>query len=496
MIRKPVFPLGMVASSLVFGLSTMAAPAQNSESATQPVKLRTTTPPALVDCDPVTQSPCMALGVTPVDAAGNPAPVTLPPTSGLAGAFTLRDQAREIKPFYASAGLGPDAGQRSNVSLVLIDISGSMNQPAPGSTSRFAAVKAALTEFLSGMQEGTDRIAIVPFESHNVVSTINAAVYATSKADALAQLNALPAPAPKNNTALYQAVFSGVRALQDEVAALDRRGQNASGLQPHLIVMTDGKNEVMPGDDPALLNGELGLQQAAAQVGTSHLDVLGIGFGDQAAIDSAAMQRLSRRFFYAADATQLLAALHVSRPATIHELHLLWLLPENSRRALVGRDPEWTPEFRLVGGSTLPGEPARLISPAIGAPVYDRRATAPELQALITTQPPSDSGWSVVLLYYLLSLAACALVLILWFWIPRLVWGGRYVSALPTRSKRWSSDRGVTSASGVQIRSTPTPAGFDSPEAALGPLHRSAAQTTQLQPRGELSRTRLTFDQK
>ncbi len=471
--------------------------AQQSNGAQKPVRLRATIPPALVDCAPVTQVPCMSVGVTPVDAAGNPAPITLPSASDLARAFTLRHDQDEIKPFYASVGLGPDAAQHSNIVLLMIDISGSMNQPAPGSPSRIAAVKTAVGEFLDGMQTGTDRVAIVPFESHNVVSTIRSAVYASNKADALAQLNALPTPSASNNTALYQAVFTGVESLQDEVANLGRQGHAASELQPHLIVMTDGKNEVLPGDDPQLLNGELGLQQASAQMLASHLDVIGIGFGDRNSIDAAALQRLSRRFFYAADANQLLAALHVSRSASSHEVQLLWLLPANNRLALMGRDLQWAPELKLENGSILPGDPAQLTGPATNAPVFDRKALGPELQALIAVGPPSDAGWSVVLIYYLLFLAAIALLLILWFWVPRLVWGERYLAAIPARSKRWSSDRPqITSASGVQVRSSSLPAGFEATAEAGGPIQRSAAQTTQLQPRGELSRTRLTFEQK
>lgn len=476
---------------VVLGLVAPTVSAQG-----KPVRLKITTPPVLVDCAPVTQVPCMAAGVTPVDENGVPAPVVLPDQRKLAHSLTLREGEREESPFYATAGLGPDAQQHSNVALLLVDISGSMNQPAPGSPSRFVAVKSAIGQFLAGMQDGVDRIAIVPFESHNVTPTIRSAVYATTRADAMAQLNALPTPANKNNTALYQAVFSGVQSLQDELGSLEREGHLRKELQPHLIVMTDGKNEVLPGDDPQLLTGDLGLQQAAAQVTASHLDVIGVGFGDRGAIDTAALQRLSTRFFYAADATQLLTALHSTRAASSHEIQMVWLLTENNRLALMGHDPDWTPELQLEGGSRLAGDPIRLIGPATNAPVYSRKAASPELQALIAAQPPTDSGWSAVLIYYLLALGACALVLVLWFWVPRLVWGERYTNAIPARSRRWSTERpAVTSASGVQIRPSSLPAGFEGAAMATGPIQRSAAQTTQIQPRGELSRTRLTFDQ-
>lgn len=466
--------------------------AQDVEKSTH---LLVTSPLQFVDCAPVTQAPCLTASVTPVDATGKPAPVVLPPSANLAGVFTWRSAMGDVKPFYANAGIGPDAGQHMNVVLILVDISGSMNQPMLGGASRFEAVKTAIGQFLAGMQEGSDRIAIVPFESHNVVSTIHSAVFAAHRSDAMAQLQALPLPQPKNNTALYQAVFSGVDALQGELNSLRQEAANVSDFQPHLIVMTDGKNEVQPGDDSQLLNGDLGLQQAVAQVQASHLDTIGIAFGDRSNIDVSALQRLTKRFFYAEDAKQLLDALHVSRSAVSHSIQLVWTLLEDERLSLTGRDQIWTPRMQLEDGSQLIGEPVRLVVPATNAPGYGRIASAGELRALIAIHPPPASGWSRVLVELLLYLGAAVLLLILWFWVPRLIWGERYPNTVPERSRRWSSDRtGVTSASGVQVRSTSKlPVGFNSELESVGPLRRSAAQTTQVQPRGDASRTRLTF---
>jgi hypothetical protein len=52
--------------------------------------------------------------------------------------------------------------------------------------------------------------------------------------------------------------------MQSEMAALVRPGSAAADFQPRVIVMTDGKNEVMRGDDSDLLDGPLGMQQAVA----------------------------------------------------------------------------------------------------------------------------------------------------------------------------------------------------------------------------------------
>lgn len=467
----------------------------SGQDAAKPTHLLVTSPLQLVDCAPVTQMPCLSTSVTPSDASGKPAPVVLPPPVKLARAFTWQSASGEVKPFYASAGMGPDARQHTNVVLILVDISGSMNQPMSDGVSRFEAVRGAIAQFLAGMQEDSDRVAIVPFESHNVVSTIHSAVFTARRSDAMAQLQALPAPGPKNNTALYQAVFSGVDSLQSELSSLQHEGTSVSDFRPHLILMTDGKNEVQAGDDPQLLNGDLGLQQAVAQVQASHLDTIGIGFGNKNDIDMGALQRLTMRLFYAPDATQLLAALHVSRSAVSHSIQLTWAISESDRLSLTGRDQVWTPRMQLEDGSLLVGEPVRLVVPATNAPGYHRAALAEELRALIAIHPPAVSGWSSVLVELLLYLGAAMLLVILWFWVPRLIWGEQYPNAVPDRSRRWSSDRtGVTSASGVQVRSTSNlPAGFNSELEAASPLRRSAAQTTQVQPRKDTSHTRLTF---
>ena len=459
--------------------------------------LKTTSQPVLVDCAPVTMAPCMSMAFTAVDTAGAPAPVTFAPGKPLNQSISLiSGDGAEITPFYATSGTGLDAGQHRNVVLLMIDISGSMKQPSPGSASRFAGVKSAIANYLDSMQEGSDEIAIVPFESHNVVSTIRSAVFSSRKADLLAQLNALPEPQPKNNTALYQAVFSGVDTMKSEMDTLAREGVKSTDLQPHLIVMTDGTNEVLPGDDQQLLNGPLGLQQAAAQVTSAHMDVVGVGFGDRAAIDAAALQRLSTRFLYAADADELLRALHGTRSARSHVLETTWLLDSSNRIALTGRDQVWTPNLTLEDGTVLRGAPLRMTMPATTAPLFTRVAAPAEFAALIATHPPTSSGWTVLLIHLLLFVIAGTLLLMLWFWIPRMVWGA---AELPAAPARWSGvatgeRSGITVASGVQIRKSSLPAGFTAEPQTTGPLQRSPSQTTQVGTRPDGGRTRLDFD--
>ena len=137
-----------------------------------------------------------------------------------------------------------------------------------------------------------------------------------------------------------------------------------------------------------------------------------------------------------------------------------------------------------------------LLTPATNSPVFQRKASPEELRALIGIHPAPTAGWSIVLVHGLLYLSAAALLLMLWFWLPRLIWGDRYSGAVPQREQRWTGDKStVKSATGMQVRSAATlPKGFYADAESANPLQRSAAQTTQIQPRGEFSKTRLTFD--
>src|ERR1700743_1934485 len=141
-------------------------------SAQTAVRLALTSPAELVDCAPVTQTPCMSAAVTPVDASGNPARVDLPASQELAAQIKLTSGPAVVTPFFASAGPGPDAAQHVNVVLLLVDISGSMNQRVGDRGTRFESARSAIAKYLEAMQHSSDRIAIVPFESHGVISTI------------------------------------------------------------------------------------------------------------------------------------------------------------------------------------------------------------------------------------------------------------------------------------------------------------------------------------
>jgi Mg-chelatase subunit ChlD len=438
----------------------------------------------LVRCSPISLTPCLSVTVTPSNDGGRPVPVGLPAKDRLLEAVQVQSDGAEIAPFYVSSLSGSDASQRPNIVLIELDISGSMNSPISSGVSRFDAAKAAIAKYLESMQEGVDQIAIVPFESHHVVPTIHAAVFTARRDEAMEQLKAVPRPDAKNNTALFQAIYSGVQTLQAEMSAVLKPGTTTADFQPRIIVMTDGKNEVARGDDADLLDGPLGMQQAAAKVASSGLDVIGIGFGDKNEIDTVALQRLSKRIFLATTGDELVQIFHATTPLKTSQLQITFLSPWEDKPSLSSHDPQFGFSLTLPDGRRLQSPLLRYLTPAIGTPLYQRPAAAEEMQALIDARPAVSSGWEAVLRRLLIFSGCGVFLVLLWFWVPRLIWGNEYAAnpGSAVNGRRWGRDEGVK-ASAVQVRTVAhAPDGFDA-ENVRSKQQRSAEQTTQVHPK-------------
>ena len=469
----------------VASLAAASALGQTLEPAAGGAKaLKFVEPLRIEDCSPVTPTPCFFTTFAPVDAAGQPAAVALPPKDSLLDAVTLQVNGIGTAPFYVTTGAGPANSLKRSVVLIEIDISGSMNDRAAGATSRFEAARAAITDYLQSTQEGIDRVAIVPFESHQVVPTIQSAVFSSRRSDLVAQVAALPSPSPKNNTALYQAVFTGVETLEREVARTGKAGD----VDARLIVMTDGKNEVLKSDDANLLNGPLGLEQASAKVRASALDIVGIGFGEPSKIDQPALAQLSKRHFLAQNSSELQQIFRATQTLHPAQITVGFLSPWPDRQSLTARDVAVGAVLTLPGGEALPSGAEQWHAPAVGVPLFRSHAGSEEMQALIRRTPPPLTAWNTLVRGILVLFGFSALLLLLWFWVPRLIWSGGVMPPV----QRWSKSASVQ-ASGAQVRPTKAPAGFSSAgEKVIS--QRSPGQVTQVQPRGDFSKTRRISD--
>ncbi len=95
----------------------------------------------MLDCWPSSYGACFRMYL-------NVENVVLPSNEELARSLTARIADQEMSAFYASTGEAQTTGRTA---LILVDVSGSMNEALSPTLSRFRAAKAAVKEFLGNI---------------------------------------------------------------------------------------------------------------------------------------------------------------------------------------------------------------------------------------------------------------------------------------------------------------------------------------------------------
>ena len=469
-MRSVTLPLAL------FGIS-LALVSPFSAGAQQP-HLEFSGRPLLVNCQPVSSRPCFETTINFVDGKGRPVPTALSDKNIVLSSLLFNVDGEDIRPFYAMGAGNVTELLQSRVAVLLVDVSGSMNRKLLSGETRFAAAKSALTSFVDTFRDGGDYVAIIPFESHGVESTIRSAVFATTKQGALDQIASIPLPQANANTGLYSAVSAALRMLTEKQAQLAQEsGQKR--LESMLLVMTDGSNEVLRGDDPNLLAGPAGLSQAEVLVKAANLPVIGIGFGDAGDIDINAMHRLTTSFYMAADVESLKKAFKYARALLEDRLVAAFPSPWPDLASMAGRTVEIRATFKVANGDQLLSGSSFYQAPQIGPPVFERRATSAELTALLALKP--ENSYDLRVIRPVLVLLGLSLFLfLLWFWVPRLVWPNQYVGSMPRPVRpRWAaSGKTLFSRSGSKFA---PPDGFSGGN--RGPGVRNATDPTFVQSR-------------
>jgi Mg-chelatase subunit ChlD len=442
----------------------------------------------LVNCQPSTAKPCFRLKLNVVDATGAPANVNLPSHKDLRDSMRVFVDDQELRPFYAISEAGSAQAVRGRIAVVLVDISGSMNQQLASGQTRFSTAQAALQQFLAGFDNDSDRVAIVPFESHGVADRFRQVRFARTKDEALQQIAALPAPGPKNNTALYSAVVLGLQTLQQQSSGIS--ASDSTSPEMLLVVMTDGKNEVYKGDDPGLLDGPSGLNAASDAVKKSGIQVIGIGFGNLGSIDEEALKTISSKEYLARDLGSLTQVFSVARTLLTNRIVATIASPWDDRASLEGRSLRVKARLSLPGGAPVDSGEQLWSAPQIGVPAFEGKCDTQELKAALPI-PVSTQYWFSMVRPVLVFLGLGTLLLVFWFWVPRLVWPEQYIGTFPVASKgrRWAESSSAKLDSRARS-GHPAPEGFQTWRGgAQAP--RAPADKTVVQPKPDFSRSRV-----
>jgi von Willebrand factor type A domain len=366
--------------------------------------------PVILRCTPYFSTPCFRIEVGLAD--GSPFAVSTP--DRLINSVHVKFDEQVAQTFYVASS-GTTTGQL-RYTLILIDISGSMKTLLPGGQTRFEAAKGAAKVYLRNFDPARDRIAVAPFESHDVVSKIRGAEFGRTQSEVGRQIDGLPAP--RGNTGLYAAVAAGL----DRLNAAKKTNSNAD-LQ--LVLLTDGKNDIEPGDDGELLDRQYNLSSVVAKLDTAGVPVLAVGLGpmeDDAQIDLKELG--GQNVYFASDAQDLHDVFSRARGLQTDRLRISFNCPLDSGR-LGGKNH--TIEV-LVDGPELT---AKTIwsAPDMLTPGFDGSIDADEDLALqrANLSPLDASPLKGVLRPLLVFVAWSAALLTFWFVIPRFVWPERYL---------------------------------------------------------------------
>ena len=450
--------------------------------------------PSLVECEPAGAELCFRLNFGFLDAGDKSSTVQLPPAQELMQRIEVQADGQSIYPFYAAPTAGGvlSSARRPQIAILLLDVSGSMLTKDIDGQTRFDAARSAAAAYLQGFSDGKDRVAVVPFSSRNLKETIASARFVSTRAEAQAQLDALPRPEPRNNTALYAAVAAAVGVL-----AQQRHGSD----QARLLVLTDGTNDVhsQNGDDPGLLTGVDGLNTAAIAVEKSGVDVLPIGLGDQHSIDEVSMSRLGTQPpLITSDVNSLRKAFQLPQAEQVNGVTVMVKAPRSlaSRTLLAGRLIRFRVKMTMADGAILvENRPALWIAPPVATPSFDGESTETEQRAyLASAHIGEDSAWLIARPFLVFS-GFAALLAVLWFGLPRLIWPDRYDqrTARPLRPEYWpGSEMTLQQVNPLAYRAAPP--GFEPGEHGAHASVRGPRENTIVQPMGdfESTKTRLS----
>jgi Mg-chelatase subunit ChlD len=310
--------------------------------------------------------------------------------------------------------------------MLLFDLSGSMITGNLGSRTRLEAAKDAGMVLLNNFRPG-DRIAIAPFESHDVKAKIENAPFVENREDAQAQIENLEARRD-GNTALYSATIFALERLQ-RLKKTDR--------QYMLVILTDGKNDLRPGDDPELLRRKDDLDSVIRKLRETNIQTFTIGVGDGADADALKEMVYPRenkgQYTSATDTESLGKFLASAKQSLTEQIGILFYLRHRDYHTLQSLNLKV--RIETLDGQILQGFIPWNCRAAAGC--TPDKNLAPEEVRLLTDrsdapQPPG-AQWKELLWLLFKFAIAMGILAALWYGIPKLVWPVPSLPHIPLR---------------------------------------------------------------
>lgn len=257
--------------ALAVGLLATPLFAQSGEMRLIPAEIQ------LMRVREASEAPAFRLLLNVVDAQGNPQKIHVSSPDQAMKAVQVFENDKQLRVCHVAPGSLPQ-----RYAVLLVDVSGSMLQPASNGRTKFDVMKEACLRFTEDFTPGVDHIAVIPFHSHDVVKGVNEARFFDDKSDLTRYIDKFPSS--KNNTGLFSAVRAALGRLQTIKA------EQGSDAQCLLLVLTDGANYVAPGDDPGLLTSPESVVSLASQLG---IQIITVGFGNDQNLNEIDLRKLA-----------------------------------------------------------------------------------------------------------------------------------------------------------------------------------------------------------
>jgi Mg-chelatase subunit ChlD len=374
----------------------------------------------LLQYEPGSERPCFRLTVNIVDKNGNVLEIPFLDPRKATGQTEVLEGDRQLEVCRVSSG----EASLLRLAILLVDVSGSMNEPAPDGRTKFHAMKEACRRFAEDFADGIDQIAVIPFSSRDVLKGAEREIFLSRREELLSRILRIAEPRADANTALFSAALSALMRLRK--AREEARASGRANPQCLLVVMTDGRNDVgNQGDDAGLLTDWQPVRRLADETG---IQIITVGFGDSQHIDEQALRRLAwpkeSNYIRARNTAGLIRAFQTARALQVRRLQITFF-PQQALRGQLINEHQFKVRLNTDSGGAIEG-----VFP--WTPRVTGVGGAPPFEGVISPDERCGAAGGIYIfrswfVWYLGTLALCGWLLhFFWFTLYRWKWGDEH----------------------------------------------------------------------